>query len=142
MTITQVREEFKAPLLELQLDFCTYIPDIELTFTYYWSSSLVSNFSSPALPTALPPRNICSFHLDTNDITCSPQTDDHGPCYDFARTPFEYRTAFITNVVCIALPILTFYAMCSRELLPYFDGIIKNLNVVYLEECVVFKLIK
>ena len=39
-------------------------------------------------------------------------------CMDIERTPEEYRTAFVTNIVCFTLPLLIFFAMCARELLP------------------------
>jgi hypothetical protein len=38
-------------------------------------------------------------------------------CADISRQPDEYRTAFFTNLTCIAVPLLIFYVMCARELL-------------------------
>ena len=38
-------------------------------------------------------------------------------CADITRQPDEYRTAFFTNLTCIAVPLLIFYVMCARELL-------------------------
>jgi hypothetical protein len=42
---------------------------------------------------------------------------DGNKCQDITRTPAEYRTAFITNVACMALAMLVSYVMCVRELL-------------------------
>jgi hypothetical protein len=38
-------------------------------------------------------------------------------CSDIIRQPDEYRTAFFTNLCCIAVPLHIFYVMCARELL-------------------------
>jgi hypothetical protein len=95
--------------------------------TYYASSDLVINTTATS--------KLCAYRLDKDSVDC-PYSDgsdafggDDNNCYDFDRTPLEYRTAFVTNVISIALPISTFFVMCSRELLPFFDGLIKNLEV-------------
>jgi hypothetical protein len=38
-------------------------------------------------------------------------------CADIVRESPEYRTAFIVNILCIAVPLFIFYVMCAREFL-------------------------
>ena len=52
------------------------------------------------------------------------QNVDREYCVDITRNAEEYRTAFITNIICISLPILVFYVMCFKEMrtwLHYFE---------------------
>ena len=38
-------------------------------------------------------------------------------CTDIKRTPEEYRTAFIVNVICMCSALMVSYVMCARELI-------------------------
>jgi hypothetical protein len=53
-------------------------------------------------------------------------TDSEEECADIVRSPEEYLTAFIVNLVCIALPLISFFCMCARELLPSFKTFIEK----------------
>lgn len=77
-----------------------FLTDLELSLEYYYKSSFIVN-ESKVLSTMDDPNRV----FDT--------------CYDIERTPSEYKTAFLINVVCIALPLVIFYCMCAREILPF-----------------------
>ena len=49
-------------------------------------------------------------------------------CSDIIRQPNEFRTAFITNLCCIAVPLVIFYVMCARELLVWLQKLEKRFN--------------
>ena len=73
-----------------------YYSDLELTFEYY-NGAFVNTSSNESIPD-------------------SGSASGEG-CSDITRQPDEYRTAFFTNLCCIAVPLVIFYVMCAREIL-------------------------
>ena len=77
-----------------------YYSDLELTFEYYNGA-----FVDEALK--------LNDSARAGNVT---EASGEG-CSDITRQPNEFRTAFITNLCCIAVPLVIFYVMCARELL-------------------------
>lgn len=95
-----------------------YYSDIELTAEYYRQST----FNQPDDYVKLP-KCLSNQTANANCTDYRPET-----CIDIDRTPHEYRAAFIANVVCLSSPLLVFYCMCSRELLPYVQFAVQKLS--------------
>ena len=97
-----------------------YYSDISLTIEYYKRSSFNEDQQNdtesetngslcPDRPNMQCPKTI----LALQEIYSS-----NGTCTDYELTPDEYRTAFLSNISFILLPLLIFWSMCAREMLP------------------------
>ena len=64
-------------------------------------------------------------------------------CMDIKRTPEDYRSAFLTNITLIILPLVIFFNMCAREMLPTVKKIdiflrdLLNTNVNGIGSCLI-----
>ena len=110
--------------------------DIELATEYYdhgYSNDYLSGSSNNTLcqnayntNQEISTENQLLFNT-TSESICDEATTTRKPsllyatgqqnCTDITRTPSEYRTAFITNIVCMCSAMLVSYVMCVRELL-------------------------
>ncbi len=106
-----------------------YYSDIELTLEYYNGSTFSRGDADSVyrriISGLLRDKNPCEegqYPLyeeaggeEGRKVICKFVEESMGSeCYDIKRTPQEYRTAFITNIISISLPVLIFYAMCAR----------------------------
>ena len=64
------------------------------------------------------------IYINLSCVGFSSYLVDDSTCHDIIRTPYEYLIAFVVNVVLIVLPLVTFYAMCARELLPFAQDLV------------------
>lgn len=85
--------------------------DIELSLEYYRKSMDVKEGTIPI-----------------TNVTSGTGTSTSSICTDIERTPNEYRIALIVNVTCIILPLVIFFFMCARELLPAIQKLDKWCN--------------
>ena len=113
-----------------------YYSDFELTYEYYQNAFQDGISSTLNLSHASKMNDICQKFNQTHFISSgellkkcykiwlqqqldslrSQQFNQSENCIDIQRTSEEYRTAFFVNIICISLPVLVFYIMCSREL--------------------------
>ena len=103
--------------------------DIELAFEYYDQAynPIPHNVSISSNTLCQPLKHIVDTTSKlllntTSDSKCIDQkpflfTTEPNQCTDIQRTPSEYKVAFVTNIVCMALALLVSYVMCVRELL-------------------------
>ena len=147
-------QRFMIPIIglgPLLLSIFTFIydnySDIELAIEYY-----IQALKSPP-PASI---NVTSNYTVCTKAACddlmSPTTSNllysDGTCTDIVRTPSEYRTAFITNIICMCSAMLVSYVMCVRELVVTISNYIKrhrwekrmSKGALTLFKCIVFGL--